>query len=147
MLIRAPAGIALMLSGRPKINNWAFQTIPQAGLNGRCGFQPRGKALGGSSAINAMLYVRGHRSDYDDWAALGCKGWAYADVLPYFLRAEANENGADRLARRIPARSRSPTRETRARSPTPSSARQASFSIARTPTSTARSRRGSASIR
>ncbi len=94
-LIRAPAGVALMVSGRPKINNWAFDTVPQAGLNGRRGFQPRGKALGGSSAINGMLYVRGHRSDYDDWAALGCKGWSYADVLPYFLRAEANQNGAD----------------------------------------------------
>ncbi len=95
VLIRAPAGIALMISGRPRINNWAFQTTPQAGLNGRCGFQPRGKALGGSSAINAMLYVRGHRSDYDDWATLGCKGWSFGEVLPYFLRAEANENGAD----------------------------------------------------
>ena len=95
VLIRAPAGVALMLPGRPKINNWAFETVPQAGLNGRRGFQPRGKALGGSSAINAMLYTRGHRSDYDDWAALGCKGWSYADVLPYFLRAEANQNGAD----------------------------------------------------
>ena len=94
-LIRAPAGVGLMLSGRPKINNWAYQTVPQAGLNGRRGYQPRGKALGGSSAINSMLYVRGHRSDYDDWAALGCKGWGYADVLPYFLRAESNQNGAD----------------------------------------------------
>ncbi len=95
VLIRAPAGIALMLPGKPRINNWAFETVPQAGLNGRRGYQPRGKALGGSSAINAMLYIRGHRSDYDDWAALGCKGWSHADILPYFLRAEANQNGAD----------------------------------------------------
>jgi choline dehydrogenase-like flavoprotein len=94
-LIRAPAGIALMLPGRPKINNWAYETVPQPGLNGRRGYQPRGKALGGSSAINAMLYIRGHRSDYDDWVALGCKGWAYADVLPYFLRSESNQTGAD----------------------------------------------------
>ena len=72
VLIRAPAGIVLMLPGRPKINNWAFETVPQSGLNGRLGYQPRGKALGGSSAINAMVYIRGHRSDYDDWAALGC---------------------------------------------------------------------------
>ncbi len=96
VLIRAPAGVAIMLPGRrPKINNWAFETVPQAGLNGRRGFQPRGKALGGSSAINAMLYTRGHPSDYDDWAAFGCKGWSYAEVLPYFRRAESNENGPD----------------------------------------------------
>ena len=95
ILIRAPVGVAVMLPGRGKINNWAFETVPQAGLNGRRGYQPRGKALGGSSAINAMLYVRGHRSDYDDWASLGCDGWSYQDVLPYFIRAEANQRGAD----------------------------------------------------
>ena len=57
LLIRAPAGIVGMLPGRPKINNWAFETVPQHGLGGRKGYQPRGKALGGSSAINAMLYI------------------------------------------------------------------------------------------
>jgi choline dehydrogenase-like flavoprotein len=88
-------GLALMLPGQPKINNWAYETVPQTGLNGRKGYQPRGKALGGSSAINAMLYVRGHRSDYDEWADRGCEGWSYRDVLPYFLRAEGNERGAD----------------------------------------------------
>ncbi|WP_158816500.1 GMC family oxidoreductase [Methylocapsa sp. S129] len=96
-LVRAPAGVAAMLPGRPKINNWAFNTVPQAGLYGRRGYQPRGKGLGGSSAINAMLYVRGHRSDYDDWASLGCEGWSYDEVLPYFMRSEANERGADAL--------------------------------------------------
>lgn len=74
--------------------NWAYETIPQKGLNGRRGYQPRGKGLGGSSAINAMLYVRGSAWDYDNWAALGCNGWSYADVLPVFKRAEANERGA-----------------------------------------------------
>ncbi len=64
-LIRMPLGCVALLPGKPKINNWAFETVPQPGLNGRCGYQPRGKALGGSSAINAMLYVRGHRKDYD----------------------------------------------------------------------------------
>ena len=64
--------------------------MPQAGLNGRIGYQPRGKGLGGSSAINAMVYIRGHRSDYDQWAALGNTGWSYADVLPYFKRSEDN---------------------------------------------------------
>jgi choline dehydrogenase-like flavoprotein len=97
VLVRAPALGAAMVSGRPKINNWAFKTEPQAGLNGRRGFQPRGRALGGSSAINAMLYVRGHRKDYDEWAGLGCVGWGWDDVLPYFKRAENNARGADDL--------------------------------------------------
>ena len=68
--------------------NWAFETVPQAGLDGRRGYQPRGKVLGGSSSINAMVYIRGHASDYDDWAAAGCTGWSYAEVLPYFKRSE-----------------------------------------------------------
>ncbi len=96
-LIRAPAMVAAMISGRPKLNNWAFDTVPQPGLNGRKGFHPRGKALGGSSAINAMLYVRGHSSDYDDWANLGCEGWDWNSVLPYFLKAEGNMRGSDAL--------------------------------------------------
>jgi choline dehydrogenase-like flavoprotein len=95
ILVRAPIGVAAMLSGQPKINNWAFETVPQPGLNGRRGYQPRGKALGGSSAINGMIYIRGHRTDYDDWAALGCEGWSWNDVLPYFKRAEGNERGPD----------------------------------------------------
>jgi choline dehydrogenase-like flavoprotein len=84
-----------MLPGRPKINNWAFETVPQTGLNGRKGYQPRGKTLGGSSAINAMLYVRGHAGDYDEWAELGCTGWNWDAVLPYFKRSENNERGGD----------------------------------------------------
>ncbi len=94
LLIRAPLMGALMISGRPKINNWAFGTEPQTGLDGRKRYQPRGKALGGSSAINAMLYVRGHRKDYDEWSDLGCKGWSFEEVLPYFLKAEGNQRGA-----------------------------------------------------
>jgi len=88
-VVKAPIGIAIMVPSRT--NNWAFETVPQPGLNGRKGYQPRGKALGGSSAINAMVYIRGHRSDYDGWAALGNPGWAYDDVLPYFKKAENNE--------------------------------------------------------
>ena len=96
MLIRAPAGIALMVSGREDEDQ-------QLGVrDGPTGGPQRPERVSAArqgarrlSAINGMLYVRGHRSDYDDWAALGCKGWAYADVLPYFLRAEANQNGAD----------------------------------------------------
>jgi len=89
VLIHAPAGVAAMIP--TKINNYAFETLPQPGLNGRKGYQPRGKALGGSSSINAMLYVRGNRCDYDHWASLGNDGWAYEDVLPLFRRSENNE--------------------------------------------------------
>ena len=92
-LIRVPLGIALLVPRR--IHNWAFETTPQPGLDGRRGYQPRGKTLGGSSAINAMVYTRGHPSDYDAWAKLGNPGWSYADVLPYFRRSEHNERIAD----------------------------------------------------
>lgn len=97
LVIRMPAGAVAMIPGRPKINNWALETVPQAGLNGRRGYQPRGRTLGGSSAINAMLYVRGHASDYDDWAELGCTGWAWKDVLPYFKKSENNGAFTDDL--------------------------------------------------
>jgi choline dehydrogenase-like flavoprotein len=79
----------------PANSNYKYETVPQKGLNGRTGYQPRGRGLGGSSAINAMVYIRGNRWDYDNWAAMGCRGWAYDDVLPYFRRAEANERGSD----------------------------------------------------
>lgn len=86
--IRTPAGAVAVIP--TKYNNWAFQTVPQPGLNGRRGYQPRGKTLGGSSAINAMVYIRGHTSDYDHWAELGNSGWSYQEILPYFKRAENN---------------------------------------------------------
>jgi choline dehydrogenase-like flavoprotein len=94
-LIDTPAASVAMLPR--KINNWALHTTPQPGLNGRCGYQPRGKALGGSSAINAMVYMRGHASDYDGWRDAGNPGWGYADVLPYFKRAEHNEDFDNRF--------------------------------------------------
>ncbi len=87
-VVTTPGALVLMVAG--KLNNWAFETVPQKGLNGRIGYQPRGKGLGGSSAINAMVYIRGHRWDYDHWAALGNTGWSFADVLPYFKRSEDN---------------------------------------------------------
>src|SRR6266849_5483922 len=87
-VVTTPGALILMVPG--KLNNWAFDTVPQAGLQGRIGYQPRGKGLGGSSSINAMVFTRGHRSDYDQWASLGNTGWSYADVLPYFKRAEDN---------------------------------------------------------
>lgn len=87
-VVTTPFALVLMVT-KP-INNWAFNTVPQKGLNGRIGYQPRGKGLGGSSAINAMVYIRGHRADYDQWASLGNPGWSWSDVLPYFKRAEDN---------------------------------------------------------
>lgn len=95
VLIHCPAGLALM--AKYQLNGWGYNTVPQPGLNGRRGYQPRGKVLGGSSSINAMVYARGHASDYDHWAAQGNPGWSYADVLPYFKRSEHNERGADAL--------------------------------------------------
>jgi choline dehydrogenase-like flavoprotein len=92
-VVNTPAAVVLMVP--TSINNWAFETVPQRGLNGRRGYQPRGRALGGSSAINAMVYIRGHRSDYDRWAMMGNAGWSYSDVLPYFKRSENNETLAD----------------------------------------------------
>lgn len=79
----------------PQSSNYRYDTVPQKGLNGRTGYQPRGRGLGGSSAINAMVYIRGHQFDYDQWASLGATGWSYADVLPYFKRSEGNERGGD----------------------------------------------------
>jgi choline dehydrogenase-like flavoprotein len=95
ILLRAPVGAVTALPGYGKLFNWAFKTVPQPGLNGRCGYQPRGRALGGSSAINAMLYVRGHKADYEDWAALGCDGWGWNDCLPFFKKSENNERSFD----------------------------------------------------
>jgi choline dehydrogenase-like flavoprotein len=95
VLIHCPAGLAVM--ARTGHSNWAFETQPQPGLNGRRGYQPRGRVLGGSSSVNAMIYARGHRSDYDHWREQGNAGWGWDDVLPYFKRAENNERGADAL--------------------------------------------------
>lgn len=93
VLIHCPAGLAVM--AKFELNGWGFNTTPQAGLNNRRGYQPRGKVLGGSSSINAMVYIRGQHADYDHWAAQGNPGWGWEDVKPYFLRAENNERGAD----------------------------------------------------
>jgi choline dehydrogenase len=74
--------------------DWDFQTEPEPHVDGRCLFIPRGKALGGSSSMNAMLYVRGRPLDYDSWEAQGAPGWGYQDVLPYFIKSEDNVRGA-----------------------------------------------------
>ncbi|MCX7364278.1 MAG: choline dehydrogenase [Alphaproteobacteria bacterium] len=78
----------------PKVN-WMFDSEPEAELNNRVMYQPRGKVLGGTSSINGMVYMRGNSADYDEWRQRGCEGWDYASVLPYFPRAEDNARGED----------------------------------------------------
>ena len=95
VFIHCPAGLAVM--AKTGMSGWGFSTTPQPGLNGREGYMPRGKVLGGSSSINAMVYLRGQREDYDQWAAEGNAGWSFDEVLPYFKRSEHNERGADAL--------------------------------------------------
>ena len=75
--------------------DWCYETDPEPNLNGRRLAWPRGKVLGGSSAINGLVYIRGQAADYDRWAQLGNRGWSYEDVLPYFKRAESQQRGAD----------------------------------------------------
>jgi choline dehydrogenase len=86
---------ALSIPMNMKRFNWFYESEPEPGLDGRRLHCPRGKGLGGSSSINGMVYVRGHARDYDQWVEYGATGWGYADVLPYFKRAESWEGGAD----------------------------------------------------
>jgi choline dehydrogenase len=89
--IHIPAGMQALYKGP---YDWDYTTTPQENAHGRGVYWPRGRTLGGSSSINAMIYIRGHRHDYDTWRdEYGCKGWGYADVLPYFLRAEDQQRG------------------------------------------------------
>ncbi len=91
--IDIPVGY-LYTIGNPR-TDWCFETEPEAGLNGRSIGYARGKVLGGCSSINAMIYMRGQKSDYDHWAALGNRGWGWSDVLPIFRRSEDYQHGSD----------------------------------------------------
>src|SRR5215471_13009775 len=91
--IDIPVGY-LYTIGNPR-TDWCYRTEPDPGLNGRTIGYARGKVLGGCSSINAMIYMRGQRSDYDHWASLGLSGWSWDDVLPVFKRSEDYEHGAD----------------------------------------------------
>ncbi len=79
--------------------DWDLLGEPEPGLGGRRLYLPRGRVIGGSGSINAMIYLRGHRADFDGWAADGCTGWSYDEVLPYFKRSENNERGEDAFQR------------------------------------------------
>ncbi|MBC6439547.1 MAG: choline dehydrogenase [Rhodospirillales bacterium] len=89
--IRMPAGFGMHFLGGPY--NWSYRSVPQKKLAGRKIYQPRGKGLGGSSAINGMAYIRGHARDFERWEEEGAQCWGYADVLPYFKRCESNVRG------------------------------------------------------
>ena len=91
--IQMPAAMSHAFTGTRF--SWAYETEPEPHLNGRRIDHPRGRVLGGSSAINGLMYMRGHARDYDRWAQAGCRGWSYADVLPYFCRSETFDRGAD----------------------------------------------------
>ena len=96
ILSKMPVGVGALVPLKNP-HNYAFQTVPQPGLGGRRGYVPRGRGVGGSSLINAMIYIRGQREDYDGWAAAGCAGWGWQDVLPLFRRSECNTRGASDL--------------------------------------------------
>jgi len=90
--IHIPLGYA-RLYANPAVN-WCFMSEPEPGLNDRRLFQPRGKVLGGTGSINGMIYMRGQREDFDAWAAAGCTGWSFKDVLPYYMKSEDQQRGA-----------------------------------------------------
>jgi choline dehydrogenase len=87
-LIHIPVGFTKLTSPR---FNWGFETVPQPQLNNREMWYPQGRTLGGSTSINAMIYIRGNRQDYERWASLGNDKWGYDEVLPFFKKAEHNE--------------------------------------------------------
>jgi choline dehydrogenase len=91
LMIHVPVGYAQTLKD-PKVN-WLYATEPDPGTGGRRHVWPRGKVLGGSSSINAMLYIRGQRADYEGWQQSGCEGWGWEDVFPYFRRAQHQARG------------------------------------------------------
>ena len=94
LMVKMPAGVGQLIRDK-NVSNWGFWTEPEPHLNDRRLWWPRGKGLGGSSAINGMIYIRGHARDYDQWRQMGLTGWSYAEVLPYFKRSESLDTGAD----------------------------------------------------
>ena len=93
IFIQMPSALSIPMN-MPKYN-WFYYTEPEPHLGGRRMHTPRGKVLGGSSSINGLVYIRGNPQDFERWAREGAEGWAYRDVLPYFKRAEARQEGPD----------------------------------------------------
>ena len=93
-MIHIPAGIRSLI--RNPLVTWNYTTEPEKGSGDRRIEWPRGRTLGGSSSINGMLYVRGAPADFDNWAQMGCRGWSYDDVLPYFMKSEQYVQGGDK---------------------------------------------------
>jgi choline dehydrogenase-like flavoprotein len=91
-LYKWPAGFAKMTKG---MGSWGYATVPQKHMNGRVLRFTQARIMGGGSTINAQIYIRGNKRDYDEWRQLGCEGWGYEDVLPYFKNAEHNSSGAN----------------------------------------------------
>lgn len=95
MWIHIPVGYLYCIDN-PR-TDWRYRTEPQAGLNGRSLLYPRGRVMGGCSSINGMIYMRGQKQDYDEWAASGCAGWDWDAVLPYFIKSEDHHGGPTAL--------------------------------------------------
>ena len=143
--VRVPAAYSRLFRSQ---YDWNYVTLPQERADVRPIYWPRGKVLGGSSAIGAMIYIRGHRDDYDSWrSTYGCTGWGYKDLFPYFRRAEDNSRAREPVPRRRAARCRSRTCGTSPSTPSSSSRRPCGAARWPTTTSTGRSRRASASTR
>ncbi len=94
ILVRMPAGVGSLIKAKSEFN-WGFWTEPEPQMDNRRLWWPRGRGLGGSSAINGMVYIRGHARDYDQWRQMGLDGWSFAETLPYFKKAEGFIDGAD----------------------------------------------------
>ncbi|MGD8317460.1 MAG: GMC family oxidoreductase N-terminal domain-containing protein, partial [Myxococcales bacterium] len=94
-LVRKPGMISLVhqVKQLKRKLDWGFTTVPQSHMNGRRLPYTRGKVLGGSSSINGMLYLRGNRANYDRWAASGCEGWSFDEILPYYKKLEDHQDG------------------------------------------------------
>ena len=102
-LVRKPGMISLVqqIKQLKKKLDWGFTTVPQRHLNGRQIPYARGKVLGGSSSVNGMLYLRGNKENYNGWAAAGCEGWSFEDILPFYKKLENHEDGETDLLQRL----------------------------------------------
>ncbi len=141
-MIHIPAGIRSLI--RNPLVNWNCTTEPEKGSGDRRIEWPRGRTLGGSSSINGMLYVRGAPADFDNWAQMGCRGWSYDDVLPFFMKSEQYVQGGDKEVRGQDGPLKVEDYRTILPSPIASSKARSRRASRSTPTSTARHARASA---